>query len=83
MIVKPLCYQIVYPDDHENETKEETPKASAAPQKTTDGAVASFEGYQDYDETKEANEMLNVDAFDSMAGGIIPGQQLSSLCSDD
>jgi len=79
-----LKYAIVYPDDDDDE-KEDTKKSkeAAASQKSADGAVASFEGYKDYDELSEVTETLNVDAYDSMAGGIMPGQQLSSLCSDD
>ena len=83
-----LKYNIIYPDDAESEDQKKpaanpAQQAPAAQQKSADGAVASFEGYQDYDELKEVTEVLNVDAYDNMAGGIIPGQQLSSLCSDD
>ena len=84
-VAKPtfLKYAIVYPDDDDDEPKDKKPKEAAANQKSADGAVASFEGFKDYDELAEVTETLNVDAYDSMAGGILPGQQLSSLCSDD
>lgn len=89
--MEPLRYQIVYPDDHEEANAKEkkqrqdaTAQAAAKPPvSAVDGAVATFEGYIDYDELQEATDMLNVDTYDRLAGGIIPGQQLSSLCSDD
>jgi hypothetical protein len=75
-----LKYAIVYPDD---EIEEDTTPAEATPtQKNSDGSVASFEGYKDYNELAEVNQM-NVDSYDNAAGGIVPGFQLSSLCSDD
>ena len=90
MIAKPtssfLKYSIVYhsdEDDNEQKQEEKPQQDPRETQKSADGDVASFEGYSDYDEMKEVTKHLNVDAYDSMAGGIIPGQQLSSLCSDD
>ena len=73
----------MYPDDAEEEKPEEAQNKPPVSQANADGSIASFEGYTDYDELAEVTEMLNVDAFDNVAGGIMPGQQLSSLCSDD
>ena len=81
-----LSYSIVYPDDDDDgeaEAQQQKPAPVQQTLKNADGAVASFEGYVDYNEMDEITEVLNVDAYDSMAGGIIPGQQLSALCGDD
>lgn len=85
-----LKYAIVYPDDDEEPQDEIDPNSVAATtvveakqEVTEDAGPASLDTYQDYDEMQEVEGLLNVDAHDNEAGGIVPGFHLSSLCSDD
>jgi hypothetical protein len=78
-----LHYQEIPGPDDEEEEKNKKQATVQAKAETSQGGPGSLEGYSDYDEMAELDAELNVDAFDSMAGGIRPGFQLSSLCSDD
>lgn len=94
-----LKYAIVYPDDDEDGKKEDAvdPNSVAAAAMPSQGPTSedqsqgsnagpdSLDQYRDIDEFEadEVNKDLNVDAYDSAAGGIMSGFQLSSLCSDD
>jgi len=80
-----LKYTIIAPPDEADEQSEDRKDDTVvAKQATADqGGPGSLEGYHDYDEIKEQEDLLNVDSFDNEAGGIIPGFHLSSLCSDD
>jgi hypothetical protein len=76
----------VYGAPEEEEEQEKPPVQQAKTVMDANGGPGSLDGYSDYDEAAEfagVDDDLNVDAYDSMAGGIRPGVQLSSLCSDD
>jgi hypothetical protein len=79
-----LRYTIIGNPDEEVE--EASPAAVAQPTASTDSRFgpSSLEGYSDYNERAEFETELGVDSFSNKAGGgIMPGFDLSSLCSDD
>jgi len=80
-----LRYTIIGPppDDDDMENEQTSPKQQKAATANDQAGPGSLEGYRDYNELEDVEEMLNVDAFDNKAGGIVPGFHLSSLCSDD
>jgi hypothetical protein len=79
-----LHYTIIgAPDEEEQEKNKQPPVQQAKTATDSQFGPGSLDGYLDYDESAELDEELNIDAYDSMAGGIRPGFQLSSLCSDD
>jgi hypothetical protein len=60
-----------------------TPKRSESAQtKTVAHGPGDLSGYSDEYVEKEVDD-LNVDAYDSAAGQIMPGFNLSGLCGDD
>jgi hypothetical protein len=81
-----LRYTIIgNPDDDVTDSRKSdssSPVAQATAATDQFGGPSSLAGYSDYDEQSAVDE-LNVDAYDNAAGGIVPGFQLSSLCSDD
>ena len=66
--------------DKKDETDSEVSEAATAVDQF--GGPGSLDGYRDYDESGAVDE-LSVDSYKNEAGGIVPGFQLSSLCSDD
>ena len=55
-------------------------KSAAA--KTVDHGPGDLSGYSD-DYVEKEEDDLNVDAYKSEVGGVVPGFRLSALCSDD
>lgn len=85
-----LSYTIIpgaEPDEKDDDDDAE-PNFWAQRKGDQNAGPGSLQGYRDSEEMKMhsgIDDDLNVDAYDNMAGGIIPGVQLSAggLCGDD
>lgn len=84
--VTALRYTVIGPppDDDDNDAEPFIPRQR---QRQREALVADGGLPRDYSSDDfhfaEGYDDLNVDAFDSMAGGIVPGHRLSALCGDD